>query len=426
MEKSPKYYIITYGCQMNMYDSDLIGSVLENNGYVQAQNEEEADLIIVNTCSVREHAEKRAIGRIENLMKYKKLHNTKIGVAGCMVEAHRSDIKKIIPDVDFVIRPNQYDRVYEIVSNNIYDLTDYDTATYEGLYNKHIHNGTNFVPIMRGCNNFCTYCIVPYTRGREKSRSADDIIKEINLIYEKGGLDITLLGQNVNSYNYKDLDFPALLNRIVKETDIPRIRFLTSHPKDLSDKLIDMIFSTKRICKSLHLPVQSGSNKILTKMNRGYKIEEYKEIINRIRNVDKEFVITTDIIVGFPGETEGDYNMTLELVNDIRYDFAYMFKYSPRTGTPAAKFKDQIPEEIKLDRLNRLIDIQNSISYDKNREMIGKTYEVFFEGISKRNPKELYGRTDGNKIVVYNGEYSRTAKVIIKSIRGHTPFGLKI
>jgi len=161
-------------------------------------------------------------------------------------------------------------------------------------------------------------------------------------------------------------------------------------------------------------------------MNRGYKIEEYKEIINRIRNVDKEFVITTDIIVGFPGETEGDYNMTLELVNDIRYDFAYMFKYSPRTGTPAAKFKEQIPEEIKLYRLNRLIDIQNRISYDKNREMIGKTYEVFFEGTSKRNPKELYGRTDGNKIVVYNGEYSRTAKVVIKSIRGHTPFGLKI
>ncbi|NIA23885.1 MAG: MiaB/RimO family radical SAM methylthiotransferase [Proteobacteria bacterium] len=324
------------------------------------------------------------------------------------------------------MRPNQYDRVYEIVSNNICDLTEYDTATYEGLYNKHIHNGTNFVPIMRGCNNFCTYCIVPYTRGREKSRNADDIINEINLIYKKGGLDITLLGQNVNSYDYKGLDFPALLNRIVKETDIPRIRFLTSHPKDLSDKLIDTIFSAKRICKSLHLPVQSGSDRILTKMNRGYKISRYKGVINRIRNVDKEFVITTDIIVGFPGETEEDYNMTLELVNDIRYDFAYMFRYSPRVGTPAAKFKDQIPEEIKLNRLNKLIDIQNSISYDKNREMIGKTYEVFFEGISKRNSKELSGRTDGNKIVVYNGEYSRTAKVVIKSIRGHTPFGLKI
>ncbi len=426
MEKSLKYHIITYGCQMNMYDSDLIATALENYGYDPTENEEEADVIIVNTCSVREHAENRAIGRIQNLMKYKKIHNVKIGVAGCMVEAYKSKIKEMVPNIDFIIRPNQYDRVYEIVSNNIFDLKEYDTATYEGIYNKHIHNGTNFIPIMRGCNNFCTYCIVPYTRGREKSRSAKDIIKEINYIYEKGALDVTLLGQNVNSYKYDNLSFPDLLNLIVKETEIPRIRFLTSHPKDISEKLIDSIFSSRRICKSLHLPVQSGSDRILTKMNRGYNIERYKDVIKRIRNADDEFVITTDIIVGFPGETEEDYNMTLDLVNEIRFDFAYMFKYSPRAGTPAARFKDQIPEEIKLERLNKLIDVQNSISYEKNRNMIGKVYEVYFEGISKRNKDELYGRTDGNKIVVYKGEYSRTANVLIKSIKGHTPFGLRV
>jgi tRNA-2-methylthio-N6-dimethylallyladenosine synthase len=426
MEKLYKYFIITYGCQMNMYDSDLLASILDKNGYEKADNEESADIIIVNACSVREHAEKRAFGRIQNLLKYKKGRDVKIGLAGCTAERIKNEVADILPEIDFILRPNQYNKAPDIIKNSKFDISEYDTATYNGLYNTLIHSGTNFIPVIRGCNNFCTYCIVPYTRGREQSRDSDDIINEINFLYNKGVRDITLLGQNVNSYKHNHFDFPDLVKKILQRTSIPRIRFLTSHPKDLNDKLIDLIFSDKRVCKSLHLPVQSGSDRILTKMNRGYRISKYRLIIDKLRSADNKFVLTTDLIVGFPGEKKEDYNMTLDFIKETRYDFAYMFKYSPREETPASKSNNQIPEDIKSERLNNLIDIQNKISFNKNFEMIGNTYEVFFEGKSKRNINENCGRTDGNKVIIYKGSIKPVTNVIVKSIKGNTPYGVEI
>jgi tRNA-2-methylthio-N6-dimethylallyladenosine synthase len=360
------------------------------------------------------------------LLKYKKGRDVKIGLAGCTAERIKNEVADILPKIDFILRPNQYNKAPDIIKNSKFDISEYDTATYNGLYNTLIHSGTNFIPVIRGCNNFCTYCIVPYTRGREQSRDSDDIINEINFLYNKGVRDITLLGQNVNSYKHNHFDFPDLVKKILQETSIPRIRFLTSHPKDLNDKLIDLIFSDKRVCKSLHLPVQSGSDRILTKMNRGYRISKYRLIIDKLRSADNKFVLTTDLIVGFPGEKKEDYNMTLDFIKETRYDFAYMFKYSPREETPASKSNNQIPEDIKLERLNNLIDIQNKISFKKNFEMIGNTYEVFFEGKSKRSINENCGRTDGNKVIIYKGSIKPVTNVIVKSIKGNTPYGVEI
>lgn len=391
-----KYYLETYGCQMNEYDSHLVERLLNSRGLVRADREEDADLVILNTCSVRHKAEERALGRIRSITANG--HLRKIAVIGCMAQRMGERLLDANPNVRFVLGTTRFTHLAELVAKEldspVVDISGIDdqlTCTAPSDRS----SLSEYVTIMRGCNNFCTYCIVPHVRGRERCRAPEDIIAEINQLEQSGVLEIWLLGQNVNSYRYEQLDFVELLKRILAETEAPRIRFLTSHPKDFSEKLIEIMATNTRICSGIHLPLQSGSNPVLKRMNRRYTIEDYTKKVQILKQAIPAVVLTTDIIVGFPGETRNDFERTLDAVREIEYDSAFMFRYSVREGTKAASYVDDVSEVEKLSRLEELIELQKSISEKRMASRIGTTQEVLIEKNARHDPVDGLGKNDG-------------------------------
>lgn len=413
-DKKKLYYIETWGCQMNEEDSEKLSGMLENMGYVKTDIRNQSDIIIFNTCCVRENAELKVYGNLGELKALKKSNpNLIIAVSGCMMQQKGIPelIKKKYPHVDIIFGTHNIHRLPELLNNalqtksTIIEIWDAEGDIIEGLPIQREGDIKAFVTIMYGCNNFCTYCIVPYTRGRERSRNPESIIKEIEELSSKGYKEITLLGQNVNSYG-KDLNnitFAGLLRMVNEVEGIERIRFMTSHPKDLTDDVILAIKECKKVCEQIHLPVQSGSTQILKKMNRKYTKEDYLNLVERIKSQVKGAVLTTDIIVGFPGETEEDFNETLDLVSRVEYDSAFTFIYSVRKGTPAERYETQVPEAVKHERFNRLVKLLNSISERKNSEYKNKLVEVLVEGYSKNDETKLTGRTRTGKLVNFTG-----------------------
>lgn len=414
VEKKKLYYIETWGCQMNEEDSEKLAGMLENMGYVKTEVRNESDIIIFNTCCVRENAELKVYGNLGELKALKRKNpNLIIAVSGCMMQQKGIPelIKKKYPHVDLIFGTHNIHRLPELIHNSmqskstLIEIWDAEGDIIEGLPIQREGDIKAFVTIMYGCNNFCTYCIVPYTRGRERSREPESIINEIKSLSSKGYKEITLLGQNVNSYG-KDLEnttFADLLRMVNEVEGIERIRFMTSHPKDLTDDVILAIKECKKVCEQIHLPVQSGSTQILKKMNRKYSKEDYLSLVERIKSQIDGAVLTTDIIVGFPGETDEDFNETLDLVSKVEYDSAFTFIYSVRKGTPAERYETQIPEDVKHERFNRLVELLNSISERKNREYKEKTVEVLVEGYSKNDDTRLTGRTRTGKLVNFSG-----------------------
>jgi tRNA-2-methylthio-N6-dimethylallyladenosine synthase len=412
-----KYYIETYGCQMNVADSELVMTILEDNGYLRAISISEADVIIFNTCSVRKHAEERVLGRISNEMRHKTDSHLIIGVIGCMAQRLGKELFDLSAGVDFVVGVDQYNNLPEIIETAYSRKLVYNTKVdkdqvYSGTIPRHQDVHKAYITIMRGCNNFCSYCIVPFTRGRERSRTDKDILEDVRIAAGQGRKEIMLLGQNVNSYQYKNIDFPQLLKMVNEIDGIDRIRFTTSHPKDLSDKLIAAMAESSKVCEHFHLAMQSGDNRILQSMNRGYTAESYYKLIAKLRSAIPDIAITTDVIAGFPGETEEQFMRTFDLMKDIEFDYAFMFKYSPRSGTKAAEFSDQVPEEIRLNRLQRLIEQQEKITTKKYRDKIGKRCEIYVEGVSRKSKQEVAGKTRDFKVTVFPGEIALIGKSI--------------
>ena len=414
--QSKKLFIETYGCQMNVADSEVVASVMKMAGYEVAESLEEADAVFLNTCSIRDNAEQKIFSRLEyfaSLRKKRKSGKLIVGVLGCMAERVKDELIAN-HGVDIVAGPDAYLSLPELVAasevgEKAINIELSTTETYRDVIPQRIgHNRiSGYISIMRGCNNFCSYCIVPYTRGRERSREPKSLLNELNDMKAKGFKEVILLGQNVNSYNYVDaegnkLGFAGLLKLVAENAPEMRIRFTTSHPKDMSDEIINVIAETPNVCKHIHLPVQSGSNKVLKAMNRKYTREWYLDRIAAIRKAMPDCGITTDMFTGFHDESEEDFEETLNLMREVVFDSAFMFKYSERPGTFASKnLPDNISEEVKIDRLNRMIALQNELSAESNRRDIGKTFEVLVEGYSKRSREDLFGRTEQNKVIVF-------------------------
>jgi len=405
---------------MNLHDSEKMAGILRQKGYSPAENRSEADIIIFNTCSIRQKAEQKFMSELGKLKSLKrKRPSLKIAVTGCIAEQRGEDILKRASHVDHVIGTRNIHLIGDAVGSfeHIVAVGDNPDAPYDSLPQMRTDRVRAWVSIMYGCNNFCSYCIVPYTRGREVSRHSDSIIKEIISLAENGYKEVTLLGQNVNSYR-SDCDFPTLLERINKIDGIERIRFVTSHPRDLSEKLIDAISGLEKLCEHIHLPLQSGSTRILGLMNRGYSYSEYMGKIERLRKKIPDIAITTDIIAGFPQETEDDHRATINALKEIEYDGIFAFKYSPRPGTLAQKMDGQLGDEIKSERLKEILEVQDEITYRKNKALEGKILEVLVEGVSESDPNKLTGRTRTNKIVNWSGEQSEGQLINIKIIEG--------
>ena len=406
-----RFHIETYGCQMNFSDSEIIASVLSDAGYEFTEDVQSADIIFLNTCSIREHAETKAINRLKSLQALRKKNNAMvIGVLGCMAEQHK---EKLFENnlVDVIAGPDSYRSLPQLIKTveqgeKAFNILLSSEETYGDINPvKYDSNGVSaFISIMRGCQNFCSYCVVPHTRGKERSRDAATIVNEATHLFENGYKEITLLGQNVNSYSFGSIRFPELLKMVAAVNPKLRIRFATSHPKDISDELIRTIAETQNICNHIHLPMQSGSNAVLKKMNRKYTVEYYLERIATIKKLIPDCGLSTDIIAGFCSETEADHVMTLEAMSTAAFDAAFMFKYSQRSGTTAAeKFADDVSEKDKTRRLNEIISLQQKLSLQNNKRDFGKSFEVLIEGISKRSKKQWFGRTQQNKVVVFNG-----------------------
>lgn len=437
--KKSKYMIKTYGCQMNEHDSEKISWILENMDYSETNELEEADLIIYNTCLVRENAELKVYGKLGSLKRLKRENpDLIIAVCGCMMQ--REDIRNVIltkhRHVDIIFGTHNIHKLPQLINNHlktgetIVDIVEDSREISENIDANRKYGFKAFVNIMYGCNNFCTYCIVPYTRGRENSREPELILKEIKGLAESGCKEVTLLGQNVNSYGKtlnRNYGFTDLLKDINKIEGIDRIRFMTSHPKDLSDELIECYGTLDKLCSHLHLPVQSGSNKVLKEMNRNYTKENYLNIINKLKKRVPDIGLTTDIIVGFPGETEEDFNETLDLVKHVEFDSAFTFLYSIREGTKAATMESQIDDKVKHDRFQRLSDTLNKISLRNNEKLIGEVFEILVEDISKNNPEVLTGRTRTNKLVHFKGSedlIGSIVKVKIETVKTFTLEGI--
>ena len=416
IEGDKKLFIETYGCQMNVADSEVVASVMKLAGYEMAETEEDADAVFLNTCSIRDNAEQKIFSRLDyfaSLRKKRKDKHIILGVLGCMAERVKDELIER-HGVDIVAGPDSYLSLPELVAaaemgEKAINVELSATETYRDVIPQRIGHSriSGFISIMRGCNNFCSYCIVPYTRGRERSREPRSILNELADMRERGFKEVTLLGQNVNSYRYVQEDgsvlgFAGLLKLVAEAAPEMRVRFTTSHPKDMNDDIINVIASVPNVCKHIHLPVQSGSNSVLKAMNRKYTREWYLDRIAAIRNVMPDCGITTDMFTGFHGETEEDFEQTLSLMREVGFDSAFMFKYSERPGTYASKhLPDDVPEKVKIDRLNRMIALQNELSAESNRRDVGKTFEVLVEGVSKRSREQLFGRTSQNKVVVF-------------------------
>ena len=425
LDDNKKLFIETYGCQMNVADSEVIASVMKMAGYSVAETLEEADAVFLNTCSIRENAEQKIFNRLEffHSMKKKKKHLI-VGVLGCMAERVKDDLIAN-HHVDIVVGPDAYLSLPDLMAaveagEKAINVELSTTETYRDVIPSRIcgNHISGFVSIMRGCNNFCTYCIVPYTRGRERSRDVESILNEVADLVAKGYKEVTLLGQNVNSYRFEKPDgevvtFPMLLRMVAEAAPGMRVRFTTSHPKDMSDETLEVIAQMPNVCKHIHLPVQSGSSRILKLMNRKYTREWYLERVAAIRRIIPDCGLTTDIFSGFHSETEEDHALSLSLMEECAYDAAFMFKYSERPGTYASKYlADDIPEEVKVRRLNEIIALQNRLSAEANQRCIGKTYEVLVEGVSKRSKDQLFGRTEQNRVVVFNRGTHRTGDFV--------------
>ena len=417
--ENKKLFIETYGCQMNVADSEVVASIMQMAGYSLADSLDEADAVFMNTCSIRDNAEQKILNRLEFFQAMRrKGRKIIVGVLGCMAERVKEDLIQH-HGVDVVCGPDAYLSLPELmaaveVGEKAINVQLSTTETYRDVIPSRIcgNHISGFVSIMRGCNNFCTYCIVPYTRGRERSRDVESILNEARDLQQKGYKELTLLGQNVNSYRFQSPDgsiitFPTLLRMVARAVPGMRVRFTTSHPKDMSDETLQVIVEEPNVCRHIHLPVQSGSSRILKLMNRKYDREWYLERVDAIRRIIPDCGLSTDIFSGFHSETEEDHQQSLSLMEACAYDAAFMFKYSERPGTHASKhLPDDIPEEVKIRRLNEIIALQNRLSAEANERCVGKTYEVLVEGVSKRSSDQLFGRTEQNRVVVFDrGQY---------------------
>lgn len=428
--KKPSFYIKTFGCQMNVYDSRMVASLFEKVGVKETNNSEDADIVVVNTCSVREHAERRALGRISSLQKLRrKRPELVLVVIGCMAERLGDNI----PGADFFIGPKKYEKLPEIIREIVkgkYQISDFQFLNGCIPYPHPDREIAAFLPIMRGCDNFCSYCIVPYVRGKAVSRRPEDILDELRYLKERGVKEVTLLGQSVNEYRFNGILFPQLLRMVDRESSGMRIRFLTSHPAYMSGDLIEAMAEYGSVCESIHLPIQAGSDRTLKMMERRYTVEEYKHWIQRLRKRIKDIAITTDIMVGFPTETEDDFKKTLEVVGEIKFDFAYMFMYSERENTKAAGFADDVPLEVKKKRLKKLIELQNEITREKNEELVGKEIEILIERKSRRDNLPMGKTRTGKEVIIksakckmQNAKLGRYVNVYVESISGWTGIG---
>lgn len=420
-----KLFIETYGCQMNVADSEVVASIMQMAGYEICESLDEADAVFLNTCSVRDNAEQKILNRLEFFhAMQRKGHKLIVGVLGCMAERVKEELIEK-HHVDVVAGPDAYlslpDLVMQVeMGHKAINVELSVTETYKDVIPQRICGPhiSGFVSIMRGCNNFCHYCIVPYTRGRERSRDVDSILAEVRDLKSRGYKEVTLLGQNVNSYRYEGseghiITFPELLRMVAHEAEGMRVRFTTSHPKDMSDDTLRVIAEEPNVCRHIHLPVQSGSNRILKLMNRKYTREWYLDRVAAIRRIIPDCGLSTDIFSGYCSETEEDHQESLSLMRECAYDSAFMFKYSERPGTYASKhLPDDIPEEVKVHRLNELIALQNELSAESNRRCEGKEYEILIEGVSKRSKEQLFGRTEQNKVVVFDRNGHHTGEFV--------------
>jgi len=407
-----KYYIETYGCQMNVYDSELVAGILEKSAYERATSPEEADVIFLNTCSVREHAHEKIYARLGVLQRHKEKDPRKVlGVLGCMAQTLKNQLLASKPYVDFVLGPDAYRRLPQLLEHKEHrpDAPVLDTRlsrmeVYEGMFPARREGVSAWISIMRGCDKFCTFCIVPYVRGRERSRAPQSIIAEIENALAEGFQEITLLGQNVNSYRYDGTDFKGLLELVAQIDGLKRIRYTSPHPQDFSRELIELHAREPKLCNHIHFPLQAGSNRVLERMNRTYTREHYLELALEMRERIPDLALSTDLIVGFPGETEADFEETLDIMEQVKFDSAFTFKYSPRPGTKAARFPDQVPEEVKQERLERLIQLQKKHTLERNLQWVGRTVEVLVEKASRKSEEQLQGRTRNNKLVIFAAE----------------------
>ncbi len=438
-----KLYIETYGCQMNVADSEVVASVMQMADYETTENIDEADAVFLNTCSVRDNAEQKIYHRLEALNSLRRKHPLIIGVLGCMAERVKEDLLEN-HHCDLVAGPDAYLTLPDLIAqvetgHKAMNIELSTSETYKDIVPQRIglgHKIGGYVSIMRGCNNFCHYCIVPYTRGRERSRDVESILREVRDLRDRGFKEVTLLGQNVNSYQFIVhgsefvVDFPQLLRRVAEEVPEMRVRFTTSHPKDMSDETLQVIAEMPNVCKHIHLPVQSGSDRILKLMNRKYTREWYLDRVAAIRRIIPDCGLSTDIFVGYHSETEEDHQLSLDLMREVGYDSAFMFKYSERPGTYASKhLPDDVPEEEKIRRLNELIALQTEISAQQNKKDEGKEFEVLVEGFSKRSRSQLCGRTEQNKMVVFdkgNHHIGETVRVKITNSTSATLFGEEV
>lgn len=431
-----KYKITTYGCQMNENDSEKISGMLKQLGHTSVDDENDADLVVLNTCSVRENANDKFFG---HLGYYKKLKETKphliLCICGCMMQQDSviHEVKSKYRHVDLIFGTHNIHELPQLLAQHmereemIVGIWQEGGTIVENLPVDHRYSFKAYVSIMHGCNNFCSYCIVPYTRGRERSRDPESILMEVKALADNGCKEITLLGQNVNSYGdtlEQPMSFAALLEKLVKVDGLERIRFMTSHPKDLSDELIEVIRKERKVCNHIHLPVQSGSSKVLKEMNRKYDKDQYVHLVQKIRNSIPGVSITTDLIIGFPGETEEDFQETLDLMEQCQFDLAFTFLYSSRENTPASRRADQVPEDVKHDRMNRLLEVHHRIGLDQNKAYLGRDVDVLVEGISKNNPNNVSGRTETAKLVNFPGEEGCIGQIVKVRITQAKTFSL--
>ena len=422
-----KLYIETYGCQMNVADSEVVASVMQMAGYETTEVIDEADAVFLNTCSVRDNAEQKIYHRLDALDAMRRKRPMIIGVLGCMAERVKDDLLEN-HHCDLVAGPDAYLSLPDLIAqaetgHKAINIELSTSETYKDVVPQRLHGAKigGFVSIMRGCNNFCHYCIVPYTRGRERSRDVESILREVRDLRDRGFKEVTLLGQNVNSYHFEEKGFPELLRRVAEEVPTMRVRFTTSHPKDMSDETLQVIADVPNVCKHIHLPVQSGSDRILKLMNRKYTREWYLDRVAAIRRIIPDCGLSTDIFVGYHSETEEDHQLSLSLMREVGYDSAFMFKYSERPGTYASKhLPDDVPEEEKIRRLNELIALQTEQSAIANKRDEGKEFDVLLESFSKRSREQLMGRTEQNKAVVVNKGSHHIGETVRVRITGST------
>ena len=422
-----KLYIETYGCQMNVADSEVVASVMQMAGYETTETIDDADAVFLNTCSVRDNAEQKIYHRLEALDAMRRKRSLIIGVLGCMAERVKDDLLEH-HHCDLVAGPDAYLSLPDLIAqaekgHKAINIELSTSETYKDVVPQRLHGAKigGFVSIMRGCNNFCHYCIVPYTRGRERSRDLESILREVRDLRDRGFKEVTLLGQNVNSYRFEEIGFPELLRRVAEEVPTMRVRFTTSHPKDMSDETLHVIAEVPNVCKHIHLPVQSGSDRILKLMNRKYTREWYLDRVAAIRRIIPDCGLSTDIFVGYHSETEEDHQLSLSLMREVGYDSAFMFKYSERPGTYASKhLPDNVPEEEKIRRLNELIALQTEQSALANRRDEGREFDVLLEGFSKRSREQLMGRTEQNKAVVVDKGNHHIGETVSVRITGST------